>query len=82
MRLIIKTQTRNTYFVHFPNYMDVGDVELLVEEAKESLPKGEKYKSHLVNSDDLCDEERKQLDYYGEIRYPLIPLKVDIYELE
>jgi len=62
--------------------MDVSDIELLVEEAKESLPKGTKYRSHLINSDDLCDEERKQLDYYGVIKYPLIPLNLNIYELE
>lgn len=82
MRLILKTNTKNTYFVHFPNYMDTSNIESLVEEAKKSLPKDEEYKSHLINSDDLSDFERKQLDYYGEIKYPLIQLSVDIYELE
>lgn len=83
MRLIIKTHTKDLYFVSLPNYMDIdSNVNFILKEAIEQLPEESTYKSHYINSDDLCDEERKQLDYYGEIKYPLISLNVSIYETE
>lgn len=83
MKLIIKTEANSLYFVPLPNYMDVSsNIDFILKEALEQLPKGEIHKSHHIHSDDLCDEERKQLDYYGKIKFPMIPLNVSIYETE
>lgn len=82
MRLIIKTEDNTLYSVQLPNHMDLERIDHILKDALFELPKGSVYKSHHAHSDDLCDEERKQIDYYGEIKYPIIPLNVSIYETE
>ena len=82
MRLILRTNAKNLYCVHLPNHLDLDNTENILNQAIEKLPTGTKYKSHYINSDDLCDEERKQLDYYGKVKYPTVLLSVNIYEKE
>jgi hypothetical protein len=77
MRLIIKTNNKNLYSVHLPNYIDMDHIDPILIEAKEALPVGVEYKSHHIWGDGLCDDERKQIDYYGMIKYPIIPLTVN-----
>lgn len=76
MKLILRTNTPNTYFVYLPNYIDANQetIDCTLLEAKWSLPEGVEITSHYLNSDGLTDEERKQMDIYGEIKYPLIPI--------
>lgn len=78
MRLIIKTKNKNIYYVQFPNFLDQEKIPAILEEAKWVLPKNEEILEHHVHSDQFTDQERKQLDIYGEIKYPMIQLEVDL----
>jgi len=82
MRLIIKTEANTLYSVHLPNYLDVTNDEIILGNALKKMPPTAVYKSHHIHSDDLCDEERKQLDYFGKIKFPPIELNINLYEKE
>jgi len=71
MRLVLKTKNKNIYCVQLPNHIDQDKIPLIVEEAKLFLPKNEELAEHYVNSDSYTNDERKQLDIYGEIKYPM-----------
>lgn len=78
MKLILKTKTKKFYYVQLPNYFDQEKIPSILDEAKWSLPKNEEILEHHVHSDQLTDQERKQLDIYGKIKYPMIKIDIEL----
>lgn len=75
MKLILNTNSpHTTYYIYLPNHVDVDSVEQLIASAKWELPEGTEITHHYLNSDGLTNDERKQLDIYSEVKYPLIKL--------
>lgn len=78
MRIIIDAKSRNTYFVQLPNYFDSDKLPEVMKEISYEFPKDDEIVHYYMHGDDITNGEKKQLDIYGEIKYPLIPLKIDI----
>ena len=76
MKLILKTNTKTTYYVPIPNYADQSKVEELLEEVPSYLPEGVEVIGHQIHSDQLTNDERKQLDIYGKVLYPMVALEI------
>lgn len=78
MKIIIETASHNTYFVPLPNYFNSDNLEETMKEVSYDIPTGEEVTKYYLHSDDITNEERKQIDYYGCIKYPLIPLNINV----
>jgi len=79
MRLILNTTSGKVYSVHLPNHVDVDNLDRIIEAAKWELPPNEEILTYYLNSDGLTNDERKQMDIHGEVKFPPILLRVSVY---
>lgn len=85
MKLVFKTKSavakepiEKTYFVRLPNYFDSDrESELVDDIAVNCLGREQIAEHYLMGDSHITNDERKQLDIYGEIVSPLIELKYD-----
>ena len=90
MKLIVKTKTtvarkttKHTYFVHLPNYFDTEQTADLVEDISKTCLKNEKIVEHMLMGDaHITNDERKQLDIYGEIVDAPVELQYNLREFQ
>jgi len=82
MKLIFKTRTTNpgkkvkkVYLVRLPNYFDSEQVPELLQDVATNYLTNEQVIEHTLMGDaHITNDERKQLDIYGEIVAPPIEL--------
>ena len=72
---MLNAKSGNVYSVHLPNHVDTDKLDMVVSAAIKEVP-AEEIINHYLNSDELTNDERKQLDIYGEIKSPAIKLHV------
>jgi hypothetical protein len=76
MKLILKTK-KTTYYVSLPNYFDSDKIDIVLNEARYELPVDVEILEHQLHNDTLTNDEKKQMDIYGEIKYPMEELIVN-----